>query len=89
MPKLFLSPPLLTLTNGLEKDHQQKPAEPFLRVEKITARWNADDKLPTLKDISVDLKAGDLLAVIGAVGSSKVGFLNIFVFFTTNLIAFI
>lgn len=74
MPKVSLSPPtLVALTDdGLVKEQQPNEQAPFLKVDKITARWNKDDKLPTLKDISVDLQPGDLLVVIGAVGSSKV-----------------
>jgi ABC-type transport system involved in cytochrome bd biosynthesis fused ATPase/permease subunit len=46
-----------------------------LIVDKLSAKWNPDQQKqqqPTLKDISVDLKSGDLLAVIGAVGAGKV-----------------
>ena len=40
-------------------------------VNNITARWNQEMVKPTLKDISTRLKPGDLLAVIGPVGSGK------------------
>ena len=49
-----------------------KRVEPSLKLCKITARWNKTTTEPTLRDISVDLKSGDLLAIIGPVGSGKV-----------------
>ena len=61
----------VSLPTGLKKSHR----EPSLQVQRITARWNSEDKQPTLKDISVDLKPGDLLCVVGPVGSGKSSFL--------------
>lgn len=43
-----------------------------LIVNNITAKWNNDLIRPTLSNINVRLKPGDLLAVIGSVGSGKV-----------------
>ncbi|XP_054162187.1 ATP-binding cassette sub-family C member 4-like [Oppia nitens] len=46
-----------------------------LIVRNISAKWNQDIKKPSLDNISVNLKQGDLLAVIGPVGSGKSSFL--------------
>ncbi|XP_054157408.1 ATP-binding cassette sub-family C member 4-like [Oppia nitens] len=44
-------------------------------VDNMTSRWNIDIIEPTLHDITVSLKSGELLAVIGSVGSGKSSFL--------------
>lgn len=49
---------------------QEKQVEPKLEVNNITARWQTSLH-PTLSNISVSLKPGDLLLVIGPVGSGK------------------
>ena len=41
-------------------------------VDRMSAIWNPQTSSPTLKDISLQLKRGELLAVIGPVGSGKV-----------------
>lgn len=41
-----------------------------IKVERLTARWEKDAD-PTLRNISFELKPGELLAVIGPVGSGK------------------
>lgn len=55
--------------------HDQN-SEAFLKVQNITIKWKSDDKLPTVQNISVDLKPGDLLVIIGPVGSGKSTFLT-------------
>ncbi len=54
---------------GKEKDGSKGSS---VVVNNITAKWNQEVVRPTLKDVSVRLKQGDLLAVIGPVGSGKV-----------------
>lgn len=64
-----------TVADGGKKARSKdsSPAEASsLIVNNITAKWNQDMVKPTLKDISTKLKPGDLLAVIGPVGSGKV-----------------
>ncbi|MBT3465659.1 MAG: ABC transporter ATP-binding protein [Rhodobacteraceae bacterium] len=53
-------------------DHKEKPpsGEPLLRVQNITARYRGT-KFDVLKDINVDLHAGQTLAVVGESGSGK------------------
>ena len=53
-------------------DHKEKApsGEPLLRVQNITARYRGT-RFDVLKDISVDLHAGQTLAVVGESGSGK------------------
>ena len=53
-------------------DHKEKApsGEPLLRVQNITARYRGT-RFDVLKDISVDLHAGQTLAVVGGSGSGK------------------
>ena len=54
-------------TQGTDDRTQQR-----LLVEDMSAKWNPDMDVSTLKDISLTLKDGELLAVIGPVGAGKV-----------------
>lgn len=47
------------------------PRYPYLRVHNLVAKWNQNETQTALNDISIDLKPGDLLAVIGPVGAGK------------------
>ncbi|CAG2162291.1 unnamed protein product [Oppiella nova] len=55
----------------------EKPMKPVddrekgVFIENMSVRWNDETLEPTLKDISVCVKSGELLAVIGSVGSGK------------------
>lgn len=49
-----------------------KNVESSIHIKQISAKWEKESKIPTFKNISLDLKAGDLLAVIGPIGSGKV-----------------
>ena len=53
-------------------DHKEKTpsGEPLLRVQNITARYRGT-KFDVLKDINVDLHAGQTLAIVGETGSGK------------------
>ncbi|KAJ6223803.1 hypothetical protein RDWZM_002348 [Blomia tropicalis] len=65
------------ISNGFDKVqvHNENVQKIQIRAENINANWIAEQKQPTLKNISIDLKAGDLLIVIGPVGSGKSSFL--------------
>ena len=41
-------------------------------LEKVTGNWNKDENEDTLTTIDLSLKSGQLIAVIGPVGSGKV-----------------
>ena len=43
-----------------------------IKITNITAKWSEDLNEDTLTDISVDVKTGSLVAVIGPVASGKV-----------------
>ncbi|XP_034328340.2 ATP-binding cassette sub-family C member 4 isoform X2 [Magallana gigas] len=43
----------------------------FIEVDHLSAKWDAESEQPTLSDISVSVKPGKLLAVIGPVGAGK------------------
>lgn len=58
-----------------EKQESEKKCDPKIVVEQIEAKWNPELLSSTLKDVSASLKCGDLLAVIGPVGSGKSSFL--------------
>ena len=43
-------------------------------LEKVTGKWNKDEKEDTLSNINMNMKSGQLIAIIGPVGSGKVCF---------------
>lgn len=58
---------------SLIKEHAtNEPSEPKLSVRGMTGSWTKNQSRKTLDNISLDLCPGDLLAVIGPVGSGKV-----------------
>ncbi|CAG2110956.1 unnamed protein product [Medioppia subpectinata] len=44
---------------------------PEMSINNITAKWSEESPYPTLQNISLHLRPGDLLAVIGPVGAGK------------------
>lgn len=49
-----------------------------LTVSGVTAKWSNATEENTLTDVSFSVKAGELLAVVGPVGSGKVCNLHLF-----------
>ena len=54
------------MSNGIEK------REVAVSLQNATAKWNDEITDPTLNNVNVTMKSGQLLAVIGPVGSGKV-----------------
>ncbi|XP_076648686.1 putative multidrug resistance-associated protein lethal(2)03659 isoform X2 [Halictus rubicundus] len=46
-------------------------------LKNVCARWMADEEEDTLKNINIDLRQGELLAVVGQVGAGKSSLLNV------------
>lgn len=53
---------------GDGKEDKKKSA---IEVSKASFTWEADAETPTLSDISLDVKQGSMVAVVGTVGSGK------------------
>ena len=45
-------------------------------IENATAKWLANKNADTLKEINLDIKSGDLIAIVGQVGSGKTSLIN-------------
>ena len=43
-------------------------------LDKVTGKWNKDENEDTLSNINMNMKSGQLIAIIGPVGSGKVCF---------------
>ena len=55
-------------------DYQNCDNQYSVVVDRMSAVWDPKTSSPTLRDITLQLKHGELLAVIGPVGSGKVWF---------------
>lgn len=49
----------------------------YVRLISATAKWLASDKDDTLRKIDLDVKPGELIAVVGQVGAGKSSLLNV------------
>ncbi|XP_054158176.1 ATP-binding cassette sub-family C member 4-like [Oppia nitens] len=66
--------PLLT-NDKQHRDVNNEDNDNTIVVENMSATWDTELKSPTITDITVSLAPGELLAVIGPVGSGKSSFL--------------
>ena len=41
-------------------------------LENVTGKWNKDENEDTLSNINMNMKSGELIAIVGPVGSGKV-----------------
>ncbi len=56
-----------------ESKEQKLPVvDPCIEMEHFSAKWETDQTTPTINDITFSAKRGNLIAIIGAVGSGKV-----------------
>ena len=60
----------LVSVRAIEHEEKKQSGEPFLKVENITAAYGGG-KIKVLKNVSVDVYAGQTLAVVGESGSGK------------------
>lgn len=51
--------------------------EGSIRLDKATAKWLANDRDDTLHNIDLDIKPGELIAIVGQVGAGKSSLLNV------------
>jgi ABC-type glutathione transport system ATPase component len=47
-----------------------------IKVSNLNAKWNSSSEEMTLSNISLEVKRGQLVAIIGTVGAAKVLFLS-------------
>lgn len=50
---------------------QEEASKSAIEVEKASFTWDVDAEKPTLKDVSLSVKKGSLVAVVGSVGMGK------------------
>lgn len=66
-----------SVTVGLHKIERTGKDEPEVSIKNVTAVWDINSEAKTLKDVSIDIKSGELCAVIGSVGSGKSSLLQL------------
>ncbi|KAJ8713564.1 hypothetical protein PYW07_013934 [Mythimna separata] len=71
--------PKSLLTNGAEKEKkvQEKSRVTGLTISNVTASWQADSALETLKNITLKAAPGEFIGVAGPVGSGKSSLLQL------------
>ena len=70
----FLNADELELDNVL--DYNSNSNSNIIEIRKAHYSWGDDKDTPTLKDVSLDVKRGSLIAVVGEVGSGKSSLLS-------------
>ena len=60
--------------NGETKDAVSRPYA--IQIQNSTFKWDADAEKPCLEDVSLDVKKGSLVAVVGQVGAGKSSLLS-------------
>lgn len=67
------------VTVGLHKIERTETVkdEPEVSIRNVTAVWDINSETKTLKDVSINIKSGDLCAIIGSVGSGKSSLLQL------------
>lgn len=71
----YLSAPELDLHAVTRKDYRLDPSytpeTPLVEINRGEFKWSKEDLRPVLKDIELNIKKGELTAVVGKVGSGK------------------
>ncbi|XP_078047115.1 putative multidrug resistance-associated protein lethal(2)03659 [Augochlora pura] len=63
-------------TNKTDKSNLNN-GESCVMLKNVNAKWILDDEENTLKNINIELKRGELLAIVGQVGAGKTSLLNV------------
>ena len=62
--------------NKINKNAESEESDGSIIINNATAKWLVNKNVDTLKDINLDIKSGELIAVVGQVGSGKTSLLN-------------
>lgn len=55
----------------------QEAKDPSISVSKGTFSWNDDNETPSLHDVNLEVKEGELLAIVAPVGVGKVSIITL------------
>ena len=74
MQRFLLLQELSDISHGCLNHQPEVPigSVPQITMSSVHARWNDEESVDTLKDISLEIKGKQLFAVIGPVGCGKV-----------------
>lgn len=59
------------------KESELTPKDSVISLKEVSAKWAQESSDETLKDVSLDIGRGQLIAVVGPVGSGKTSLLNV------------
>lgn len=61
-----------SLTNGVDKEEKERPKHTGLVLTGISASWQSDPIVHTLRHITLNVQPGEYVGIVGSVGSGKV-----------------
>lgn len=59
------------VTPLLSRNIRESDLKPMLALSRVTAKWTKEDSKPTLDGITLTIRPGEQVALIGKVGSGK------------------